>query len=50
MTSAGDDISVAEGKAFAAEVSKLLGKDYDVIFETFDKASNNHLHVEFDPG
>lgn len=45
----GNNISVAEGRALAAEVSRTLGDRYDVLFETFANSSNNHLHVEFDP-
>jgi hypothetical protein len=45
----GNNISIAQGNAYAAEVLKLVGPDYDVIFEKFANASNNHLHVEFDP-
>lgn len=45
----GNNISIAEGRRFEQEVSNVLGADYDVIFETFSNASNNHLHVEFDP-
>ncbi|WP_420146464.1 hypothetical protein [Sphingobium sp.] len=44
----GNNISVAQGQAFQAEVSRILGTGYDVIFETFRNGSNNHLHVEFD--
>jgi hypothetical protein len=45
----GNNISVELGKRFQAEVSKILGSAYDVIFEVFLNPSNNHLHVEFDP-
>jgi hypothetical protein len=48
----GNNITVAQGKNFAAKVavSGLVGKDYDVLFETFaGNPANNHLHVEFDP-
>ena len=45
----GNNITIAKGNEFAAEVLKLVGPDYDVIFEKFANASNNHLHVEFDP-
>lgn len=48
----GNNIKVAQGKTLAAKVavSGLVGKDYDVIFETFaGNPANNHLHVEFDP-
>ena len=33
----GNNITIAQGKALAAKVSRLglVGKDYDVIFETF---------------
>ncbi|MCX7282684.1 MAG: hypothetical protein NTX28_01345 [Novosphingobium sp.] len=44
----GNNVTVAIGKKFAQEVSASLGKDYDVAFETFLNASNNHLHVEYD--
>jgi hypothetical protein len=36
------------GDRLRAAVSARLGKDYDVLFETFLNTSNNHLHVEFD--
>ena len=45
----GRNITVAEGRRLEAEVARLLGPDYDVIFETFSNASNNHLHVEYQP-
>ena len=44
-----NNISIAKGKTLAAEVAKIVGKDYDVLLETFAEAANNHLHVEFDP-
>lgn len=45
----GNNIKTSVGKLFADEVATALGKDYDVAFEVFLNASNNHLHVEFDP-
>ena len=30
-------------------VRQRIGEDHDVVFETFSNASNNHLHVEYDP-
>jgi hypothetical protein len=45
----GNNISIADGNRLQAEVRRILGGDYDVIFETFSNRSNNHLHVEFDP-
>jgi LysM repeat protein len=45
----GNNITVAQGQQFAKEVRAILGNRYDVDFETFTKASNNHLHVEYDP-
>ena len=45
-----NNISLAQGRTLAAEVAKIVGKDYDVLLETFANAANNHLHVEFDPG
>ncbi|MCH4894797.1 LysM peptidoglycan-binding domain-containing protein [Sphingomonas sp. SFZ2018-12] len=45
----GNNISVAQGHALRDEVQRILGDRYDVLFETFANASNNHLHVEFDP-
>ena len=45
----GNNISIAQGKTFAGEVLKVVGSDYDVLFETFADKANNHLHVEFDP-
>jgi len=44
----GNNISAAEGDRLRAAVSARLGKDDDVLFETFLNTSNNHLHVEFD--
>lgn len=45
----GNNITEAQGRAFAQSVSETLGAQYDVVFETFSNKSNNHLHVEFDP-
>jgi LysM repeat protein len=45
----GNNISIADGQRLQAEVRRILGNNYDVIFETFPDRSNNHLHVEFDP-
>lgn len=45
----GNNISIAQGRAFQNEVRAILGDRYDVAFETFTNRSNNHLHVEFDP-
>ncbi len=45
----GNNIPVAVGKKFAEAVVAALGKEYDVAFETFVNATNNHLHVEHDP-
>lgn len=45
----GNNITEAQGRAFAQRVSETLGAQYDVVFETFSNKSNNHLHVEFDP-
>lgn len=45
----GNNISIAQGQRFEAEVRRILGSDYFVDFETFNNSSNNHLHVEFDP-
>lgn len=46
----GNNITVSQGTAYAAQVSLELGKDYDVLFEVFPNTPpNNHLHVEFDP-
>lgn len=45
----GNNISEAQGRQLEAEVSRILGDRYDVLFETFANRSNNHLHVEFDP-
>ena len=46
----GNNITLAQGRTFREKVLKRLGEDYDVLFETFANKSNNHLHVEFDPG
>jgi LysM repeat protein len=45
----GNNISAAQGIALQNEVRRILGSQYDVIFETFRNTSNNHLHIEFDP-
>jgi hypothetical protein len=45
----GNNIQPSVGKQFETEVRGILGADYDVIFETFMNATNNHLHVEYDP-
>jgi hypothetical protein len=45
----GNNISLPEGRDLKEIVAGLLGRDYDVLFETFANRSNNHLHVEFDP-
>lgn len=44
-----NNITPVQGEAFEDAVAAALGNDFDVIFETFDNPSNNHLHVEFDP-
>lgn len=45
----GNNITIAQGRALRDAVQASLGSQFDVIFETFTNASNNHLHVEFDP-
>ncbi|MGB3472198.1 MAG: LysM peptidoglycan-binding domain-containing protein [Erythrobacter sp.] len=46
----GNNITDAQGFALQNEVRRILGNDYDVIFETFPgNAANDHLHVEYDP-
>lgn len=45
----GNNIKVSVGKQLEKAVAARLGKDYDVIFETFINPANNHLHVEYDP-
>lgn len=45
----GNNISLADGQRLEARVNQILGAGYDVDFETFANASNNHLHVEYDP-
>ena len=45
----GNTISIAQGQSFREGVKQRIGKEYDVVFETFSNASNNHLHVEYDP-
>lgn len=45
----GNNIKATVGHMLANAVRQRLGSDYDVIFETFDFAPNNHLHVEYDP-
>jgi hypothetical protein len=45
----GNNISIAQGQALREGVRQRIGKDYDVVFETFSNSSNNHLHVEYDP-
>lgn len=46
----GNNISDAQGRALAAEVSRILGGEFDVLFETFvTNPANDHLHIEYDP-
>jgi hypothetical protein len=45
----GNNIAISVGEKFCAEVAARLGDDYDVLFEVFMNAANNHLHVEYDP-
>jgi hypothetical protein len=45
----GNNITTATGQKFAEAVRDILGSEYDVAFETFMNAANNHLHVEYDP-
>lgn len=45
----GNNISLSVGDKFRAEVAARLGDEYDVLFEVFMNAANNHLHVEYDP-
>ena len=46
----GNNISVAQGRRLEAEVSRILGTDYDVGFELFrNEPGRNHLHIEYDP-
>lgn len=45
----GNNNIVSVGRKLESEVAARLGKGYDVIFETFEQAANNHLHVEYDP-
>jgi hypothetical protein len=46
-----NNITDAQATNLQAAVADIVGKDYDVIFERFPaNPSNDHLHVEFDPG
>ena len=45
----GRNITVSQGQAWASRVGGVLGRDYDVQFETSRDPSRNHLHVEYDP-
>ena len=46
----GNNISVTQGNALARDVRGTLGRNYDVVFETFpNDPANNHLHAEYDP-
>lgn len=45
----GNNIAISIGEKFRAEVASRLGDEYDVLFEVFMNAANNHLHVEYDP-
>lgn len=45
----GNNVKVSVGKQFEKAVAARLGRDYDVVFETFMNPANNHLHVEYDP-
>ncbi len=49
LDSRGNNVLVSVGRKFAESVQAEIGSGYDVIFEIFENASNNHLHVEFDP-
>ncbi len=45
----GNNITVVQGRTLRDAVRAGLGSRYDVEFEVFPNASNNHLHVEYDP-
>ena len=45
----GNNIKIAVGHSIRDAVAQKLGADYDVAFEVFMNAANNHLHVEYDP-
>lgn len=45
----GNNISISQGQALRQGVTNRLGENYDVVFETFSNATNNHLHIEYDP-
>lgn len=46
----GNNITVAQGRAFQDAMRQSLGNRYDIQFEVFpNNSSNNHLHVEYDP-
>lgn len=40
--------SRADKHAMVADVKAILGRDYDVIFES-EGLANEHLHIEYDP-
>lgn len=44
-----NNIAMSAGEKFRVEVANRLGGEYDVLFEVFMNAANNHLHVEYDP-
>lgn len=45
----GNNITTVVGEKFRTDVAARLGGEYDVLFEVFMNAANNHLHVEYDP-
>ena len=46
----GNNLSMTQGTALARNVQSTLGRNYDVVFETFpNDPASNHLHAEFDP-
>ena len=46
----GNNLSITQGNALARNVQATLGRNYDVVFETFpNDPANNHLHAEYDP-
>lgn len=46
----GNDIDAATARRIRDDLSRRIGGDYQVIYETFpDRPANNHIHVEYDP-
>jgi hypothetical protein len=43
----GNNVSNSQAQRMAADLRSLLGNDYEVHYETFENAANNHFHIEY---